>query len=154
MTIKSLPGIRHRDKFSSRTTGAMKARWKNPGVVINNQPLTGISRRYQQNQRNLHRQQTMLNHPPTASHPKPPHRPQPDAVQYRMIPESLVCPAIPKMQLVFPTNGYLEPFPTIQNMEHIARRIRDTTFGQICAVPGANVSTATEPPREALVYDQ
>jgi hypothetical protein len=71
-----------------------------------------------------------------------------------MIPEPLVCPAIPQIQLVVPSNGYLEPFPTIQNMGHIARRIRDTTFGQICAVPGANVSTATEPPREALVYDQ
>jgi hypothetical protein len=42
----------------------------------------------------------------------------------------------------------------IHKIGHIADRICATTFGQICAVPEENVPTTTEPPREALSYDQ
>jgi hypothetical protein len=36
-------------------------------------------------------------------------------------------------------------------MHEIANRIKETTFGQICQVPGEMIPTATDPPREALV---
>jgi hypothetical protein len=90
--------------------------------------------------------------PATVQHQQPPMQ-QPAPTQTRTIPEHLICSAIQQMELTVPSNGYLEPFPTVQNLDVIARRIRGTTFGQICAVPGANVATTTGPPREALKYD-
>jgi hypothetical protein len=97
---------------------------------------------------------TNVKSPPAASHTKAPPIPQPENTRYQSVPEEMVSPAIPKIQFEVPSNVYLKPFPTIHNMKHIADRIRATTFGQIFAVPGANVKTPTEPPREALSYDQ
>jgi hypothetical protein len=91
--------------------------------------------------------------PPTATQHRQSPMQQPAPTQTRKIPEHLICSAIRQMELTVPSNGYLEPFPTVQNLEQIARRIRGTTFGQICAVPGAQVATTTGPPREALRYD-
>jgi hypothetical protein len=92
--------------------------------------------------------------PPAATRAKAPPIPQPENTRYRSVPEAMVSPAIPQIQLTVPSNGYLEPFPTIHNMNKIAGRIRETTFGKIYAVPGANVKTPTKPPPEALSYDQ
>jgi hypothetical protein len=95
-----------------------------------------------------------LKPPPISSNVKHTPNPQPATTQYQSVPKEIVSPAIPQTRLVVPPSGYLEPFPTIHNMREIANRIRATTFGQICAVPGANVKTKTEPPREALVYPE
>jgi hypothetical protein len=57
------------------------------------------------------------------------------------------------MKISVPTHGYLEPFSTTKNIGEIASRIKETTFGQICCVPGEATPTVTEPPREALVSD-
>jgi hypothetical protein len=69
------------------------------------------------------------------------------------LPSDLIGSSIRQMKVVTPTHGYLEPFPTTKNMNEIARRIKETTFGQICQVPGEEVATITDPPREALSSD-
>jgi hypothetical protein len=64
----------------------------------------------------------------------------------------IVSSAIPHNRLIIPSSGYLDPLPTIHNLAEISDRIKKKTFGHTCAVPGANVRTETEPPREALTY--
>jgi hypothetical protein len=69
------------------------------------------------------------------------------------LPRDIIGCSIRQMKVATPTHGYLEPFPTTKNMGEIARRIKETTFGQICQVPGEDVATITDPPREALTSD-
>jgi hypothetical protein len=69
------------------------------------------------------------------------------------LPSSLIGCSTRPMQVRVPNHGYLEPFTTTRNIREIANRIKETTFGQICQVPGEPVTTATDPPREALISD-
>jgi hypothetical protein len=86
--------------------------------------------------------------PPTLPAAKlPPTNTRPTIPRYERVPREFVSPAIPQMRLAIPSSGYLEPFPTIHNIAEIVNSIKQTTLGQICAVPGADVKTETEMPR-------